>query len=63
MAVVRNLLADADLPDLERTCPQNPAHGYPPETEHRVRTCLWTVMDEEWAHHQFATRDLAALEL
>jgi hypothetical protein len=43
-------------------CPQNPAAGYPPDTEHRVLDCIWTVLDEEWWHHQFATRDLARLE-
>jgi hypothetical protein len=27
-----------------------------------VLDCIWTVFDEEWWHHQFATRDLARLE-
>jgi DinB superfamily/Pentapeptide repeats (8 copies) len=61
-ALVTNLAETASPDELERVCPPNPAVGYPPDTQHRVLDCIWTVLDEEWWHHQFATRDLATLE-
>ena len=51
------------MPDtLVRNCTPNPAPGYPPDTIHTVIGCLWTVIEEEWAHDQFANRDLHRLE-
>jgi hypothetical protein len=61
-ALVTNVAEGASPNELERVCPPNPAAGYPPDTQHRVLDCIWTVLDEEWWHHQFATRDLARLE-
>jgi hypothetical protein len=61
-ALVTNLAASASPDELERVCPPNPVAGYPPDTQHRVLDCIWTVLDEEWWHHQFAIRDLATLE-
>jgi len=29
--------------------------------EHTLQRCLWTLFDEEWHHHWFATRDLEVL--
>jgi len=48
--IVRGLLATLTDADLQRQC-----------GEHTLQRCLWTLFDEEWAHHWFATRDLDAL--
>jgi hypothetical protein len=61
MATVRALLAGISDDELARRCEVNPAPGYPPETTQTVLACLHIVFDEEWAHHQFAVRDLDAL--
>jgi hypothetical protein len=60
-AVVRNLLAGITAEELARHCEQNPAPGYPPETTPTVVECIHIVIDEEWAHHRYAVRDLDAL--
>ena len=36
--------------------------GYPASESFEVRRCLGTVLNEEWAHREFAERDLAVLE-
>ncbi len=61
MATVRNLLAGISADELARRCDQNEAAGYPPETTQTVLACFHVVFDEEWAHHQFAVRDLDVL--
>lgn len=61
MARVRTLVDDLTPEDLTRTCSTNEAHGYPPETNHQVIACLWTIIDEEWAHNLIANRDLDRL--
>lgn len=61
MATVRTILAGISSDDLARRCEQNPAPGYPPDTTSTVLGCLHVVFDEEWAHHQYARRDLDAL--
>ena len=61
-ALVGRVAEQASPHALERVCDQNPAAGYPLETQHRVLDCVWTVLDEEWWHHQYATRDLETLE-
>jgi hypothetical protein len=61
-AVVRNLLAGITEEELARRCDRNPAPGYPPDTEHVVVDCIHIVIDEEWAHHRYAARDLDALD-
>lgn len=38
---------------------QNPWASQYPET---VRSCLHTILEEEWEHHRYAVRDLDALE-
>ena len=38
-----------------------PAAGYPAVTTHVVLDCIHVVIDEEWAHHRYAVRDLDAL--
>ena len=61
MASVRRYLATVGPDELERPRRGNDAAGYPPPTGHSVVACLHVVMDEEWNHHQYATRDLATL--
>ena len=58
-AEVAAWLADA-TPDLLRRSAPVPDDGrWPAYAEGRsVRQCLATVLDEEWAHHGFAARDL-----
>jgi len=58
MAMVRDFLASVTPEELDtpRTNPWNPQA---PET---TRTCLHTVLEEEWEHHRFAVRDLDRLE-
>ncbi|PWD51085.1 hypothetical protein C8046_10940 [Serinibacter arcticus] len=58
VAMVRDLLASitpAQL-DEQRTNPWAPEHS---ET---VRSCLHTILEEEWEHHRYAVRDLEAIE-
>ena len=47
---VRDLIADLTDDDLDREC-----------GDVTLRHCLWTLFDEEWHHHWFATRDLEVL--
>jgi DinB superfamily len=56
--IVHGLTGD----DLRRICAPNPAPGFPPSTTVPVGVCLDVVIGEEWAHHEFATRDLLLLE-
>lgn len=57
VAMVTDFLATAtpDLLDEPRTNPWAPAN---PET---VRSCLHTILEEEWEHHRYAVRDLDTL--
>ena len=57
--IVHGLTGD----DLRRTCAPNPAAGFPPSTTIPVGVCLDVVIGEEWAHHEYAARDLQVLEL
>lgn len=62
VALVRGYLAGVTAAELARRCDPNPAPGFPPTTsDHAVLDCLHVLLDEEWAHHRFAVRDLAAL--
>ncbi|HEU4842134.1 MAG TPA: DinB family protein [Ilumatobacteraceae bacterium] len=61
-ALVDRLLAGLADADLERVCGENAAFGFPPVSTVPVIQCLHTVLDEEWAHHGYAVRDLTALE-
>lgn len=58
VAMVRDFLATATEADLagERTNPWAPEHR---ET---VLACLHTILQEEWDHLRYATRDLARIE-
>ena len=61
MARIREYLATVDEALLLAPRCRNDADGYPPTSEDTVLDCLHIVMDEEWWHHQYATRDLATL--
>lgn len=64
-AVVRELLADITPEHLAQNCPPNSDVGYPMGAELErctIRDCIWTVFNEEWWHHVYATRDLEVLE-
>ncbi|ADB31350.1 pentapeptide repeat protein [Kribbella flavida DSM 17836] len=58
VAMVRDFLATVTADDLAtpRKNPWAPAH---PES---TLSCLHVVLEEEWEHHRYAVRDLAALE-
>jgi hypothetical protein len=58
VAMVGDFLAGVTPEELaaERRNPHDP--GYP-ET---VLSCLHTILEEEWEHHRYAVRDLAAIE-
>ena len=49
MAIVKDLLEGLADADLERRC-----------GEHTLRSCVLTVLDEEWHHNWYANRDLDA---
>ena len=61
MAIVKDLIANASSIDLERLAEPPDKAGYPRRSE-TVRTCFRIILDEEWAHNQFANRDLGLLE-
>lgn len=58
VAMVRDLIAATTPAELDapRKNPHNPEH---PDT---VRSCLHVIIEEEWEHLRFATRDLDTLE-
>ncbi|HET8684701.1 MAG TPA: DinB family protein [Micromonosporaceae bacterium] len=62
VAAVRDFLAAATQEDLDRVRAQNPAPGWPPPQPRTAISCLHVLLNEEWAHHQFAIRDLAVIE-
>lgn len=62
MAVVARVLADLTDEQLETWTEPVLEPGYPASESFPVRRCLATVLEEEWAHREFAERDLAVLE-
>jgi DinB superfamily/Pentapeptide repeats (8 copies) len=58
VALVRDFLAGVTADELaeQRSNPHAPEY---PET---VRSCLHTILEEEWEHHRYAVRDLDAIE-
>ncbi len=62
MALVRALLNGVTQDDLDRVREPNPASGWPPPARRTATSCLRVLFNEEWAHHQFAVRDLAVIE-
>jgi DinB superfamily len=61
MADVRQVVHTLEPADIDRVCAPNPAPGNPADTTIPVGTCLGIVINEEWAHHGYALRDLAVL--
>jgi hypothetical protein len=57
VALVRDLLATVTPEELD-TPRANPHEPERPET---TRSCLHVILEEEWEHYRFATRDLDAL--
>lgn len=62
LATVREFLASATQAELDRERPPNPAPGFPPPAPRTAIQCLRVLLNEEWAHHQFAIRDLATID-
>ena len=61
MEEVRQTIASVRPAELERVCvpPGTPGH---PTRPHTVLECLRVILDEEWEHHRYATRDLDTIE-
>ena len=59
---VRRIIEELTQVELDRTCAPNSAPGFPPQTSFPVGFALGIVVGEEWAHHQYAARDLTVLE-
>jgi hypothetical protein len=62
VAQVRAFVGALTQDDLDRVREPNDAPGWPPPAARTARSCLLVLLDEEWAHHQFAIRDLAVIE-
>lgn len=61
-AEIETWLGEATPDLLAQTAPVPDDDRWPPYAKGRtVRQCLGTVLNEEWAHHRFCTRDLDKL--
>lgn len=61
MRLVRDVIASLTADELNSASAHNPP-WVPQTTVLPMSFCLDVVIGEEWAHHQFATRDLAIVE-
>lgn len=61
VASVRDFLAAVTDDELRQPRRNNDDNGHPGQSNDTVLSCLHVVTDEEWNHHQYATRDLAVL--
>lgn len=61
LAGVRDYLATVTDDELTRTRRADSDVGWPPPEQRTALACLMVILDEEWAHHQFAVRDLDRL--
>jgi hypothetical protein len=59
---VREHVASLDDTALNAPMPTHGVQGFPPEEERSTVDCLRVILDEEWAHHGFAVRDLDVLD-
>ena len=61
MDQVAQTIAALSTAELDRVCapPATPGH---PNAEHTVLECLHVILNEEWEHHAYATRDLDILD-
>jgi hypothetical protein len=62
IADLRAYLAEVTQEELDRVRGPNTALGCPPPAERTAAECLRVIFSDEWAHVQFANRDLAILE-
>lgn len=62
LALVRDYLAGLADDDVTASCGPHDTPGFPPAAERTALSCLRVILNEEWAHHQFAVRDLSTLE-
>jgi DinB superfamily len=62
IADLRAYLAEVTQEELDRVRGPNTALGCPPPGERTAVKCLQVIFSDEWAHVQFANRDLANLE-
>ena len=56
-ALVRDFIASVTADDLD----EPRANPWAPDRQETVRSCLHTIIEEEWEHHRYAVRDLDAL--
>jgi hypothetical protein len=62
IADLRAYLAEVTQEELDRVRGPNTAIGCPPPAERKAVKCLQVIFSDQWAHVQFANRDLAILE-
>jgi hypothetical protein len=62
IADLRAYLAQVTQEELDRVRGPNTAIGCPPPAERTAVKCLHVIFSDQWAHVQFADRDLAILE-
>jgi hypothetical protein len=62
IADLRAYLADITQEELDRVRGPNPVPGFPAPGERTATQCLTVIFSDEWAHIQFAHRDLALIE-
>lgn len=62
VARLRGFLSDVTQDDLDRTRQPDTAAGWSPPHPVTGTECLHVIFEDEWAHHQFAIRDLAVIE-
>jgi hypothetical protein len=60
--LVRDWLASVGADELARPTAPRDDPCWPPPGDRTVADCLHVLLDEEWWHHRYAVRDLAALE-
>jgi len=61
LGMVRSYLDNVTQTELDRSREPG-ASGWPPPDPRTALDCLQVIFNEEWAHHQFAVRDLALIE-
>jgi hypothetical protein len=62
LASLGEFLGGVSQEELDRPREPNDAPGWPPPEARTAMSCLQVILNEEWAHHQFAVRDLAVIE-
>jgi DinB superfamily len=62
VAMVRAFVESVSQDDLDRVREPNTASGFPTPEARTATACMHVLLNEEWAHHRFATLDLAVLE-